>query len=112
MPQGLPKKIEVALLLPDLALELGDPPPRRRPLIEDRAPQRQPLQRPLARPTATSQRFQSSLANLLLPLVQPTPVDLQIRRHRRYLFASRNPANCPALQLNADILRTLHQFLS
>jgi hypothetical protein len=37
MPQGLPKKIEVGLLLADLALELGDPPPRRHSLIEDRA---------------------------------------------------------------------------
>ena len=29
LPQGLPKKIELQLLLADLALQLGDPPPRR-----------------------------------------------------------------------------------
>jgi len=37
MSQGLPKKIEVALLLADLALELGDPTSRRRSIIENRA---------------------------------------------------------------------------
>src|SRR5690349_11960412 len=102
MPQGLPKKIEVGLLLPDLAFQLGDPPPRRRSLMEERAPQRQPLQRPLARPTATAQRFQPAPANLLLPLVQPTTVDLEFRRHSRYLFPRRNTAHRSSLQLNAD----------
>jgi hypothetical protein len=69
MPQGLPKKIEVGLLLPDLALELSDPTARRRSFIEDRAPQRRPFQRPFARPTDAAQRFQTALPNLLLPLV-------------------------------------------
>jgi hypothetical protein len=69
MSQGLPKKIEVALLLADLALELGDPTPRRRPIIEKRAPQRRAVQPALARSARPAQRLQPALPNLLLPLI-------------------------------------------
>jgi len=69
MPQGLPKKIEVALLLPDLALELGDPSPRRSSLIENRAAQRRAVQPALARTARPPQRLKPTLPNLLLPFV-------------------------------------------
>ena len=44
MPQGLPKKIEIGLLLAYLALELGDPTPGSFAFIEDRALQGRPIQ--------------------------------------------------------------------
>jgi hypothetical protein len=69
MSQGLPKKIEVALLLADLALELRDPTPRRRSIIENRAPQRRAVQPALARSARPAQRRQPALPNLLLPLI-------------------------------------------
>src|SRR5215208_7329985 len=112
MPQGLPKKIEISLLLPDLALELGDPPPRRRSLVEDRAPQRRFFQRPFARPTGTTQRFQAALPHLLLPFVQPLPVDLQLRGHSRGRLAGRQPSDRSALNFCRYRHVTLHQFLS
>jgi hypothetical protein len=69
MPQGLPKKIEVSLLLADLALELGDPPPRRRALMQERTPKRTAIQRSLARTARPSQRLKPTLPGLLLPFV-------------------------------------------
>ena len=91
MPQGLLKKIEVGLLLADLALELRDPTPRRRSLIEDRTAQRRAVQPALARPARPAQRLQPALPNLLLPFVQTTTVDPKIRRHRRHRLAGRHP---------------------
>jgi hypothetical protein len=67
MPQGLPKKIKVGLLLTHLALKLGDPPPRRLPLMEQRTAQRSAIQRAAARPTRPPQRFKTTSAGLLLP---------------------------------------------
>jgi len=87
MPQGLPKKIEVGLLLPDLALELGDPASCRRPLIEERTPQRWPIQRSLARPAGPPQRFQSTLPNLLLPFVQPLAIEPKRGGDSRHLLS-------------------------
>jgi hypothetical protein len=112
MPQGLPKKIQVGLLLPDLALELGDPTPCRCSLIEDRTPQRRTIQRPLARPTGPPQRLQPALADLLLPLVYPLAVDPKIRRNRRRRLTGGYSLDCSSLDLRRDYLWTLHQFLS
>src|SRR5262245_31575268 len=97
MPQGLPKKIEVGLLLPDLALELGDPTPRRRSFIEECAPQRRPVQRPFAWTSGAAQRFQPALPYLLLPVVEPAPVHLQIRCHIRGSLAGRQTGNRSSL---------------
>jgi hypothetical protein len=112
MPQGLPKKIEVALLLADLALELRDPTPRRRSLIEDRAAQRRAVQPALARPARPAQRLQPTLPNLLLPFVQTTTVDLQIPRNRRHLLASRNATDRSSLKFRRKRPCSLHQSLS
>src|SRR5215204_4139489 len=112
MPQGLPKKIEVGLLFPDLALELGDPTPRRRTLIEDRALQRRPLQRPLARPPRPTQRLQSPLPHQILPFVQALPVHLKIRRHSRRRLAGCQTADRSSLGLCRYHYWTFHQFLS
>jgi hypothetical protein len=89
MPQGLPKKIEVGLLLPDLALELGDPTPRRCPLIEDRTPQRRVVQNALARSASTAQRFKPALPNLVLPFVHAAAVDLKFCRNSRHILPGR-----------------------
>ncbi|MFO1079866.1 MAG: hypothetical protein U1E23_04465 [Reyranellaceae bacterium] len=91
MPQGLPKKIQVGLLLPDLALKLGNPTPRRRPFIQYRAPHRQHIKGPLPRTTGTPQPFQSSSPYDLLPLVQALAVNPEIGRHRTCRFARRQP---------------------
>src|SRR6516225_4373903 len=93
MPQGLPKKIEVGLLLPDLALELGDPTSRRRSFIEDRTPERWAIQPALARTADTSQRFQPTLPPRPPPGSPPFASTLPIRT----LVASSVPLqrNCP-----------------
>jgi hypothetical protein len=100
MPQGLPKKIEVALLLPDLALKLGDPPPCRLSVIEQRTAQRRPVQPAAPRPTRPTQRFQPAPPSLLLPLIQPAAIDLQIPRNLRHRLAGRNTTDGRSLQLS------------
>jgi hypothetical protein len=112
MPQGLPKKIEVALLFPDLALQFGDPSPRRSSLIEKRTAQRRAIQTALARTARPTQRLKPALPNLLLPFVQPLAVELQICRHSRYRLTSRYTLHGSSLGLRRDYLRSLHQFLS
>jgi hypothetical protein len=112
MPQGLPKKIQVALLLADLALELRDPTPRRGSLSEQRTPQGRPVQGVLARPPWTAQRFQSALSNLLLPLVYTATVDLKVACHGRYIFPSRNSLDRSSLQFCRKPRSLPHQFLS
>jgi hypothetical protein len=85
MPQGLPKKIEIKLLLRHLALELYHPTPRHFALARHLAAQRrQHLAFALTRPTATSKRLDAVQFRSLLPLVQPTPVDPQIPSYRAY----------------------------
>jgi hypothetical protein len=112
MSQGLPKKIEVALLFADLALELRDPTPRRRSIIENRAPQRRAVQPTLARSARPPQRLQTALPNLLLPFVQTTTVDPKSRRHRRHRLAGRHPAHSGPLEYSGYVQYSLHQFLS
>ena len=76
MPQGSPKKIEVDLLLADLALELGDLPPRRRALIRRVLPRTAlaPLSASLrGRPVRRSASGPPSWY-LLVPFVQPPAV--------------------------------------
>jgi hypothetical protein len=99
MPQGLPKKIEVCLLLPDLALQLGDPSPRRCPLIEDRAPQWRALQPALARSTGTPQGLQPTPPNLLLPLVQPLPIEPKRAGNRCHRLPFGDALYCPSFDL-------------
>jgi hypothetical protein len=93
MPQGLPKKIEVGLLLPDLALELGNPTPRRFPIVEQRTAQWRPIQRTAPRTAWAAQRLQPTAPSHLLPLVYPAPVDPQIGRHPRHRLAGRHPTH-------------------
>jgi hypothetical protein len=59
MPQGLPKKIEISLLLADLALQLGDPPVRRRGLVPFLRQQPRP-NLAVARPPGTTQGVDTS----------------------------------------------------
>ena len=75
----LPKKIEIRLLLADLALEFGDPSPRRRTFIEDRA-SRAAVQRPLAR-TPGTRSASSPPCRTCSCHSYIRCVDLQIRRH-------------------------------
>src|SRR5260370_14505983 len=112
MPQGLPKKIEVALLLADLALELGDPTPRRRSFIEEGAGHPRWVQGALARPTRPAQPPHPTLPHQVLPLVQTPAIDLQIRRHLRHSLAGRHPAHRGPLELSRLVYWSLHQFLS
>jgi len=69
MPQDLPKKIEVALLLSDLALELGNPLPRLCPIVEKRAAQGRPIQPARPRPARAPKPLQAAAPSQLLPLV-------------------------------------------
>jgi len=93
MPQGLPKKIEVGLLLPDLALELGDPLPSRRPLIEQRTAQRRPIQSAAPRSAWSAQRLQPAAAGHLLPLVHTTPDDTKSGRNIRHRLTASHPGH-------------------
>jgi hypothetical protein len=81
MPQGLPKKIEVSLLFPDLALELGDPLPSRRSIIEKGTAQRRTIQPARPRPTRPPQPLQAASSSQFLPFVHTTTVDPKISRH-------------------------------
>src|SRR5438477_3430817 len=86
MPQGLPKKIQVDLLLTDLALQLGDPPlalARRR---DRRGPRRHS---PLARSSPLAQRRRPTGTNLVPPCIQKPAAQLQIARN---LSDARSPA--------------------
>src|SRR5262245_50427558 len=112
MPQGLPKKIEVGLLLPDLALELGNPPPRRLSLSLQRATQRRSIQRTASRPAWPTQRFQPTAPRYLLPFVYPPPIDPNSRCHIRHRLPSRHPAHRRPLDLCRYVQSSLHQFLS
>src|SRR5882757_9633486 len=112
MPQGLPKKIEVALLLADLALQLGDALPRCQTVVEQRAAQRRTIQLAAPRPAGATQRLQPTAPRNLLPLVHPPPVDPKICRHSRHCLASRHPAHRRPFNLCRYVQSSFHQFLS
>jgi hypothetical protein len=83
MPQGSPKKIEVDLLLADLALQLGDPPLRPRQLALARRRDRRGCYRhsSLSRSSPLAQRRRPSRTNLVPPCIQKPAPQLQIARN-------------------------------
>src|SRR5262245_61241033 len=109
MLQGSPKKIEVDLLLSDLALQLRYPALRRRQLVLPRLPA---PRRRLAWAAHTTQRCRAALPVLVAPLVQSLAIDLQIPRNPRHALARRYARNRTPLQLGPILSMLLHQFLS
>jgi hypothetical protein len=103
MPQGLPKKIEVGLLLADLALQLGNPLSRRRSVIEQGTAQRRSIQSAPPRPPGPAQRFQPTASSLLLPLIYSSAVDPQSRRHIGHRLAGRHPIYRSPLNLSRRV---------
>ena len=87
MPQGSPKKIQIDLLLADLALQRGDPPLRPRQLVLARLARltcRRARHRrcSLTRAAQPAQRRRSTLANLVPPRIQKPAPKLQSPRNR------------------------------
>jgi hypothetical protein len=75
MPQGLPKKIEVGLLLPDLAFQLGYASARRLALRLHSTAQRRTIEPARSRSARTAQPLQPTTPRQFTPIVQPTSVD-------------------------------------
>src|SRR5882672_10384569 len=110
MPQGSPKKIEVDLLLTDLALQLGDLAARRLRLIRLALPGPRPRAQRLrlARPAGAAHRLRSALLVLAVPLVQPPAVHPDRPGHRRHCLAIRHPGDRRALLFFREISMLLH----
>jgi hypothetical protein len=96
MPQGSPKKIQIDLLLADLALQLGDPPLRPRQLVLARLTCRRGRHRrcSLARAAQPAQHRRPTLANLVPPRIQKPAPKLQIPRNRGDTLPRRASAAC------------------
>jgi hypothetical protein len=115
LPQGLPKKIKLHLLLTDLAFQLGNPPLGLRQIA---------LRRrgsagigwfgldQLARPTTAPQRCWPAGSETGSPLVEILAQDLQLARQRAHILASQHAVN--RRQLHRSIKDTglllRHQF--
>src|SRR6266404_646008 len=107
MPQGLPKKIEISRLLAHFALQLGDPLPRQRSLIEQASLRPAPgFNLLLARPAPAAQRRQPAQAVPVMPVVPQLP------RHISWAFPALQTTDRQPLQLLRIVPRSLHQSLS
>src|ERR1700761_7899382 len=92
MPQGLPKKIEVELLLRNLALQLRHSTPCQ--FFHRPGAAAQPGQNPTlapCSPAGPSKRLQPIGLSPTSPVVQPATVDPQVPGNRRYLFPGSHP---------------------
>src|SRR4030088_2213982 len=100
LPQGTPKKIEVDLLLADLALLLGYLPAQRGNLGLARWPGRgsRGRSRLLARPPRRLQGLTTTRLVFGIPLVQPLGVDPLPARHRAYRFSRCTAASFSAAE--------------
>jgi hypothetical protein len=113
MPQGSPKKIQVDLLLADLALQLGDPPLRPRQLALARRDRRARHRRcPLARSSPLAQRRRPTRTNLVPPCIQKPAAQLQIPRNLSDAFPGRHTRQRGPLQSYRIFPVFRHQFLS
>jgi len=110
MPQGSAKKIEVNLLLADLALQLGDPPPSRDALIRRFLPRQRssPQRLRLARSARLPKTVQPSLPVLAVPPVQAAALDPDLQGYRRHSLAGRYALHGPALHFHWENSRLLH----
>src|SRR5262249_12463163 len=99
MPQGFAKKIEINLLLADLALQLGDLPARRRHLVHSVFPAASPGTQALslACPAPPAPRLPPPFLVPAPPLVQSIAVPPDRPRHRRNRLPTRYPGNRRAL---------------
>jgi hypothetical protein len=90
MPQGSPKKIEVDLLLADLALELGDVAPKRGALLRGVLPgsRSRALRFRLVWSASPAKPFRAAFSILVVPLVQPPTLRADIARYRRRRLTS------------------------
>jgi hypothetical protein len=105
----LPKKIELDLLLPDLALEFGDPLRRGDVVSRDFA---RPLPHSLcndpialARPAQRPERLGSARPKQLSPGIEILAQYRQLLRKSLYLLARQNPANRLKLEFTAEFTR-------
>src|SRR5450432_1332830 len=106
MPQGLPEKIQVQLLLADLPLQLGDLPPRLRQVIGLRRYAARPLHLQrlgLGRPPGLgSKRLRASLPEGVTPAIDDRSLDRQLKRQRRAALAGPQPLDHLQLELAAE----------
>jgi hypothetical protein len=100
LPQGSLKKIELHLLLADLALELGYPTfsPRQRvarrrldrgEILSPRRPGTMRLDRQrfrLGRPSPTAQRLRATSSKSLTPLIEILPPNAKFARQRAHIL--------------------------
>jgi hypothetical protein len=100
MPQGSPKKIQVDLLLADLALQLGDLPLGRRQLVGAVRPRPRRRRRLIpTRPAPPAQRLDAARPVLLQPMVQAPKLDVQRLRHFPGARSANDTLNRRSLQL-------------
>src|SRR5215208_3471241 len=110
MPQGFAKKIEIDLLLANLALQLGDLPACRRKLVRRLIPRARsrPQYLRLARATDRPQAFRPSLLVLAAPVVQPLAISPDRAGHRRHSLALQHPGDGRSLLLFRKMPMLLH----
>ncbi|HEV7464571.1 MAG TPA: hypothetical protein VGN85_11820, partial [Methyloceanibacter sp.] len=100
MPQGLPKKIEIDLLLADLALKLRNAPARRRKILA-----RLNIEHPqsLARPTGRPQRLHAAPAEMPAPAVKIPRRNPKLAGQRRNALSRQQPLHSRNLELSAEL---------
>jgi hypothetical protein len=90
----LPKKIQIHLLLADLALQLGDPLARRiNALWPPCRPRRGSNHHCFPRPTLASQSFGTAGAKVGTPKIQILAPNQQLPRKGAHILARYHPAN-------------------
>src|SRR6202158_4469702 len=110
LPQGLPKKIQINLLLADLALLLGNAragrlkfrgrPFRRR--LRGLAARSRSGRFCLARPPATAQSLRTARQEAIAPNVQILAHKLQFAPQGAHILARQHPADHTELELSAE----------
>jgi hypothetical protein len=80
LPQGSLKKIELQLLLPDLALQFRNPPLGGRKSVRHRPGCHRRRRHHLRRPTAAAQSRRPARAEPVSPNLQILPANLQLSR--------------------------------
>jgi hypothetical protein len=104
----LPKKIEIDLLLADLALQLGNAHASRSEFRGGRSGRR--LRRfaarnrndCLARPTATAQGLRTARSETIAPSIQILAQNLQLARQGAHVLARQHPADDRELELSTE----------
>jgi hypothetical protein len=109
MSQGSLKKIEIQLLLADLALQFGNPPAGRLKLCSRRLHRRlricacsQTGSFGLARPAPAAQRLRTASLETVPPGIQILARHLKLTRHGAHVLARQHPADDADFELPAE----------